>query len=217
MTPIAGLDLSLAGTAAVILDGGGRPAGALVFSTVKRDLSLARSGLEVHRSETVSTGDIVGDYRRTAGVADTVRAFLCRLPTGAVVGIEDHAFGAKGRAVYQLGHLHGIMRRDVVSLGCRFLLLGVGEVKLAATGDGAASKATMVDSLGEVLDGFLDEFDRLSRPAQEALADAYAVARLAWWIERARANPDATLPPAVARLVWPSKKRPGLLCRPLVA
>lgn len=215
MTSIAGLDLSLAGTAAVILDGGGRPARALVWSTVQRDQGFATDGLEIVRAERVQTGDVRADYLRTAGVADAVRRFLRRLPTGSVVGIEDHAFGAQGRAVYQLGHLHGMIRRDVVGLGCRFLLLGVGEVKQAATGDGAASKATMVDALGEVLGGFV-ELDRLSRSAQEALADAYAVARLAWWIEYARAHADATLPPSVARLVWPTKKRPGLIDRPAI-
>lgn len=216
MRIVAGLDLSLMGTAAVILDGGGRPAETLVFSSVQRDQSLSRPGLEVVRSLRVARGDIVADYCRTVLVADTVRRFLSGLTPECVVGLEDHAFGARGTALYQLGHLHGLVRRDVVGLGHWFLLLAVSEVKQAATGSGSADKAAMVHALGEVFDGVLDEFDRLSRPAQEALADAYAVARLAWYVERARANTDATLPPAVARLVWPAKKRPGLIDRPLI-
>lgn len=216
MPMVAGLDLSLAGTAAVLLDGGGRPARALVFSTVKRDRSLARPGLEIVPAERVARGDLAADYRRTVFVADTVRRFLSGLTPECVVGIEDHAFGAKGTAVYQLGHLHGLVRRDVVGLGHWFLLLAVSEVKQAATGSGSADKAAMVAALGEVFDGFLDQFDWLSRGAQEALADAYAVARLTWWVERARASPDVELPPVVARLVWPTKKWPGLIDRPLV-
>lgn len=196
---IAGLDLSLAGTAAVVLDGNGRPAGALVFSPVARDRAVAaRTGVELHRAERVQTGDAVADYQRTAGVADAVRVFLRNnLHTGAVVGIEDHAWGAKGRAVYQLGHLHGMVRRDVVGLGCRFLLLGVPEVKAAATGRGNADKA---DVVAAAVPAF--ELGELSRHAREALADAYAVARLTWHLDRLRRGAStAQLPGDVARLL----------------
>jgi len=193
---VAGLDLSLAGTAAVVLDGGGCLASALVFSTVARDAKQARDGLTVCRATRVTSGDSAGDYFRTAGVADVVRVFLRdNLQTGAVVGIEEHAFGAQGRSVYQLGHLHGMIRRDVVNLGCRFLLLNVAEVKAAATGRGNAEKAEMVAAAADAL-----ELDGLSRGACEALADAYAVARLAFWLDRMKRT-STVLPPAVARLV----------------
>lgn len=210
MRRVAGLDLSLSGTAAVVLDDDGRPSAALVFSSVARDTLRAPAWLEVRRATSVAKGDAAGDYHRTNEVADAVRVFLrARLRTGSVVGIEDHAFGARGTAVYQLGHLHGIVRRDVVSaLACRFLLLGVGEVKLAATGRGNAEKAEVVAaSIGAL------ELDGLSRPTREALADAYAVARLAYHLERLRAgrSTSSSVPGDVARLV-----AAGLLDRPLI-
>ena len=210
---IAGLDLSLAGTAAVVLDSDGRPANLLAFTSTARDLRLDRPGLDLHRATHVRTGDAVADYHRTADVADTVRAFLRRhLSTGATVGIEDHAYGAKGRAVYQLGHLHGMVRRDVVGLGCRFLLLGVGEVKQGATGRGNAEKAAVVDAASTML-----SLEGLSRGAQEALADAYAVARLAWHFDRVRRGATgAPLPGDLVRLFSPSKGRPGLVDRALI-
>lgn len=210
---IAGLDLSLAGTAAVVLDSDGRPAGLFSYTSVQRDLPLVRPGLELHRATHVRTGDAVGDYQRTTEVADTLRAWLRRqLSTGAVVGIEDHAYGAKGRAVYQLGHLHGVVRRDVVGLGCRFLLLGVGEVKQAATGRGNAEKAAMVEAASSML-----ALDGLSQGVREALSDAYAVARLTWHFDRVRRGAGgAPLPGDLVRLFSPSKGRPGLADRPLI-
>jgi len=210
---IAGLDLSLAGTAAVVLDSDGRPAGLFSYTSTQRDLALVRPGLELHRATHVRTGDAVGDYQRTTEVADTLRAWLRRqLSTGAVVGIEDHAYGAQGRAIYQLGHLHGIVRRDVVGLGCRFLLLGVGEVKQAATGRGNAEKALVVQAAAAALD-----LEGLSRGTQEALADAYAVARLTWHVDRARRNvAGAPLPRDLLPLFSPPKGRPGLADRPLI-
>lgn len=210
MRRVAGLDLSLAGSAAVVLDDDGRPSSALVFSSVARDALRPPPWLEVRRATSVPRGDTVADYYRTTDVADALRVFLrARLSTGSVVGIEDHAFGARGTAIYQLGHLHGIVRRDVVAaLACRFLLLGVGEVKAAATGKGNAEKAAVVAaSIGEL------DLEGLSRGAREALADAFAVARLAYHLERLRAGGALSSAPGdVARLVT----RGGLLARPLI-
>ena len=211
MRRIAGLDLSLAGTAAVVLDDDGRVSAALLFSSTARDRDVAPSWIELHRATSVSRGDTAGDYARTAGVAEAVRVFLRRhLPTSSIVGIEDHAFGARGTAIYQLGHLHGIVRRDVVAaLACRFLLLGVGEIKLSATGRGNATKADVVaSSIGSL------DVGKLSRPSREALADAYSVARLAYHLERLRAGRASTssVPGDIARLVT----RGDLLDRPLI-
>lgn len=185
MRRVAGLDLSLAGSAAVVLDDDGCPSAVLCFTSVQRDEAHRPAWLELRRSVSVARRDIAGDYARTADVAEAVRTFLRRhLPTGSVVGIEDHAYGAKGTAVYQLGHLHGMVRRDVVaSLACRFLLLGVGEVKQIAAGRGNAGKAEMVAAAAEHLD-----LGKLSRHTKEAIADAFAIARITWQIERARAG-----------------------------
>lgn len=210
MRRVAGLDLSLAGTAAVVLDDDGRPSAALVFSSVARDTLHRPAWLEVRRATSVPRGDAAADYHRTTGVADALRVFLrARLPTGSVVGIEDHAFGARGTAIYQLGHLHGIVRRDIVSaLACRFLLLGVTEVKAAATGRGNAEKAEVVASAIGALG-----IEELSRATREALSDAYSVARLAWHLERLRdGRPLSSTPGDVARLIT----RGGLLDRPLI-
>lgn len=209
MRRIAGLDLSLAGSAAVVLDDDGRPSAGLVFSPVGRDALRRPPWLDVRRSTSVSKGDAVADYYRTTDVADALRVFLrARLPTGSIVGIEDHAFGARGTAIYQLGHLHGIVRRDVVSsLACRFLLLGVTEIKAAATGRGNAAKDEVVAaSIGEL------DLEDLSRHSREALADAYAIARLTYHLERVRSGASPSSAPGdVARLI-----SRGLLDRPLI-
>lgn len=211
MRRVAGLDLSLAGTAVVVLEDDGRPSAGLVFSPVARDAIRPPEWLEVRRSYSVRSGDAAADYERTANVAETVRVFLrARLATGSLIGIEDHAFGARGRAVYQLGHLHGMIRRDIVSaLSCRFLLLGVGEVKVSATGRGNAEKSAVVAAaIGDL------DLDGLSRHAREALSDAYAVARLTFHLERLRTGACSTssLPGDVARLVT----RGDLLARPVI-
>lgn len=212
---VAGLDLSLAGTAAVVLGDDGRVSSALAFTSTARDVTRCPPWLELRRASSVPQGDLVADYHRTTDVADALRVFLrARLSTGSPVGIEDHAFGARGTALYQLGHLHGIVRRDVVSaLACRFLLLGVGEVKLAATGRGNAEKADVVAASRDAVDT-----SQLSRPLQEAVADAYAVARLAWHVERARRRPGDVepLPPSLRRLILGTTNRAGLIQRPWI-
>lgn len=210
---VAGLDLSLAGTAAVVIGSDGRPSALLAFSSVARDFARAPAGVELHRATSVPRGDAVADYERTASVADAVRVFLRRhLHTGAVVGIEDHAFGAKGAAVYQLGHLHGVVRRDVVGLGCRFLLVNVTEAKRSATGRGDAGKADVVKAAAQSL-----ELEGLSRGVQEGLADAYAVARLTWCVDRVRRGltTPSSLPGDVAR-VLSTPRGAGLLERRLI-
>ena len=203
---VAGLDLSLAGTAAVVLTHDGRLSSALAYTSSARDSARRPSWLTLMRSTTVARGDIVGDYRRTTEVAEAVRVFLRgQLSTGTVVGIEDHAFGAQGTAVYQLGHLHGLVRRDVVaSLGCRFLLLGVPEVKRAATGHGSATKCEMVTAAASDID-----LAGLSVGLRQGLADAYAVARLTWHVDQLRRHGNAP-PAALSRLVR------GLAPRPLI-
>ncbi len=204
---IAGLDLSLAGTAAVVLDSDGRPAGSFAYTSTARDLTLSIPGHELRRAVHVKRGDRVADYQRTVDVADGLRVWLrSRLQPGALVGIEDHAFGAQGRALYQLGHLHGVVRRDVVGLGCSFVLLGVSEVKQSATGSGAADKAAMLAAAhGSGLPTV-----GLSRGVREGLADAYAVARLAWAIDRARRGLQVEPGPTARLLAGGLRDRPWI-------
>lgn len=218
MAAIAGLDLSLAGTAVVVLDDNGRPSSCLAFSAIKRDTAHAptKHGLhiEIHPARAVTKGDTVADFMRTSSVSGAVQMFLRKqLRTGALVGIEDHAFGAKGAHIYQLGHLHGMVRRDVVRDAFRFVLLNITEVKQAATGKGGADKDQMVEAAAKALP--LADY---SRGVQEGLADAYAVARLTYFLDRAKrgAMTLSCLPPTMQKLMIDTKKKRGLLSRAVV-
>jgi len=214
---IAGLDLSLSGSAGVILDDTGRPAAVLAYTSSARDLERAEGSalFTLHRSTVVHRGDTEGDFRRTLGVADSLRNWLCRhTSTGSLVGLEDHAFRAQGAAVYQLGHLHGIVRADVVrALASSFVLLSVSEVKRAATGSGTATKDAMVTALGADVD-----VSSFTAPVRQGIADAYSVARVTWFLDRVRRGTIGTssLPGDLARMLAPSKGRPGLLERTVV-
>lgn len=211
---IAGLDLSLAGTAAVVLADDGSVFSMLAYSSVERDFKQpARPGLVLHRATHVKRGDASSDYYRTAGIADVLQKFLrTSLVTRAVVGIEDHAFGAQGAHIYQLGHLHGMVRRDIVSLSCRFVLLNVKEVKRAATGKGNAEKDEMVRAAQAAMN-----LEGLSQKVCEGLADAYAVARLTFWLARFNSGMAVSaMPGDIAAAATPAKGGASIMQREII-
>lgn len=211
-----GLDLSLNGTAGVMLDDAGKVVRVLAFSTSAREVARFADSVavELHLSPEVHAGDTRGSWARTVGVAHRVHDWLARVAPGdARVAIEDHAWGARGTAVYQLGHLHGLVRRDVQGLGLPFLLVEPSALKRAATGSGSADKAQMIvatETAGFAVRQFLGS-------TRHNVADAYWLAHVmrSWDALRIGARSRVTSPSMLSVLL-PGKRQPGLLAREML-
>lgn len=217
MPKVAGLDLSLSGTAAVVLNDDGSPAAIMAYSKRRQDVLNVNNrnhadGVWRRVHPAIAVDDASDDFFRTCSVADAVIDMLKHnLPTGSVVAIEDHAFAAKGAFIYQLGHLHGMIRKAIVStLACKFMLIGVTESKCAMTGNGKAEKQDMVNAAPSSL-----RLDMFSGDTSHNIADAYSVARVAQCVLAFKSGEMQMdqIPPNIACMMLPSKGRAGLLSK----
>lgn len=210
----AGLDLSLAGTGGVLLDDEGDVVSILAFSTSKREVAAASKGSRDHilPSPEVKQGDPKAMWNRTVQVADAVIEWL-RLwaEPGCLVAIEDHAFGARGTSIYQLGHLHGLVRYGLHRAGYRWLLVAPTELKAAVTGKGNADKNAMM----AVATPGLDQSD-FGTSTRNNVVDAYWLARtmLAW--SDAQCDDWEAMSETMAKVMRPHAKRAGLMARELL-
>ena len=209
----AGLDLSLAGTAGVMLDDAGEVLSVLAFSTSKREsaqLSLGRNHVLV--APEVKQGDPKAMWARTVFVANEIADWLAMWgDAGCLVGIEDHAFGARGSSIYQLGHLHGLVRYGLQRRGCRWLLIAPTELKAAVTGKGNADKNMMMSIKTPGLDQ-----TKFGASTRNNVVDAYWLAQtmLAW--SDAHCDDWEAMSETMAKVMRPHSKRPGLMARELL-
>lgn len=207
-----GLDLSLAGSAGVLLDAEGRVVRVLAFSTSSREVAryAGHPTVRVLPSPDVEQGDARASWSRTVWAANQIARWLSdSADASPLLAIEDHAYGVRTNATYRMGHLHGLVRRDVQRLLGRFLLVEPTTVKLAATGSGRAEKPQMIaatEADGYDLSGF-------AATTRHNVADAYWLARCAWYWTRLRAGLEVPFSPTMRAVMLPTKKRPGLLAR----
>lgn len=206
----AGLDISLAGTAGVLLDTHGAIVSTLAFTTSKREAQAGKHGrTKIILSPEVKLGDAHSMWARTVFVAAQVSDWLCEwAEPGALVGVEDHAFGAKGTSIYQLGHLHGLIRRDLQHASHPWLLIAPTELKAAVTGKGNADKDAMMATPTPGLDQ-----EAFGRATRNNVVDAYWLAHLARAYDLARSDEWDEISDTMAKVLRPHSKRAGLMAR----
>lgn len=207
----AGLDLSLAGTAGVMLDASGELVSVLAFCTSKREVEKAKAPHVLVLSPPVKQGDPKSMWKRTVFVASTIQVWIKEhAEPGCLVGIEDHAFGARGTSIYQLGHLHGMVRRDLEEADKHWLLIAPTELKLAVTGKGNADK----DAMMSVPTPKLDQ-KAFGTSTRNNVVDAYWLARLTMAYAECHRDKGTlnAIPGTFAKVLLPHAKRPGLLKR----
>ena len=210
----AGLDISLAGTGGVLLDAKGEVVSVLAFSASAREVAKAKAPHVLHLTPTVPMGDTKAMWARTVFVAKVVREWLKQYAEPAcLVGIEDHAFGARGTSIYQLGHLHGLIRRDLQDADKHWLLIAPTELKAAVTGKGSSDKKAMmaVETPG------LDQ-NAFGASTRNNVVDAYWLARCVHaWHEVGHNRAKLTdIPFTMAAVMKPHAKRKGLASRELL-
>ena len=208
----AGLDLSLAGTAGVLLDHKGDVVSVLAFTSSKREVAKLNLGKHhLIKAPEVKQGDPNGMWARTVFVANEIHDWLVMwAEPDCLVGIEDHAFGARGSSIYQLGHLHGLVRHGLQRDGKRWLLIAPTELKAAVTGKGNADKNAMMSVPTPKLDQ--EAFGASSR---NNVVDAYWLARLTMAYSECQTDKGTltAIPGSFAKVLLPHSKKPGLMAR----
>lgn len=121
MTRVAGLDLSLTSTGLTLDNGEGHE-----VLRIKPKLKI-----DPFRMEWIMT-EIIRELRR------------CETD---LVLVEDFAFSAKGKAVYQMGGLGWIVRLALLSAGFPYVVVTPTQLKKYATGKGNASKDLVLSSM----------------------------------------------------------------------
>lgn len=208
-----GLDLSLAGTAGVLLDEVGEIVSILAFTTSRKEAKAYASGTRDHvlLSPEVKQGDPAAMWKRTVSVANEVADWLnLWADAGCLAGIEDHAFGARGTSIYQLGHLHGLVRYGLQQKGRQWLLIAPTELKAAVTGKGNADKQAMMAVPTPKLDQ-----EAFGASTRNNVVDAYWLARLTMAYAECQTDQGTlnAIPGSFAKVLLPHAKRPGLMAR----
>ena len=215
MTPglVGGLDLSLSGSAGVLLDpDSGAVVQVLAWSTSAREVGRfsASATVWILPAPEVAEGDVRASWARTVLVANRISSWLNdNAAPGTLLAIEDHAYGVRTNATYRMGHLHGLVRRDVQRALGAFLLVEPTTVKLAATGSGRAEKPAMIAATEAA--GF--DLAPFSASTRHNIADAFWLARCAWHYSRLRAGLADPISASMRDVMMPTKKRAGLLAR----
>ncbi len=210
----AGLDLSLAGTGGVLLDAKGEVVSVLAFSTTQKEVDAARKPCVIHPSPRVLRGDTRAMWNRTVWVASKIQEWMeTHAEPACLVGIEDHAYGAIGTSIYQLGHLHGMVRRDLQDCGKNWLLVAPSELKSAVAGTGRADKKVMMSVPTPKLDQ-----SSFGLSTRHNVVDAYWLARLAMAYAECKVDTGTmnALPQTIVNVLKPHAKRQGLLARELL-
>lgn len=208
-----GLDLSLAGTGAVMLSATGQVVSVLAFTTSSKEESKPSAKYRITKAPLVKQGDAKAMWHRTVYVAAFIRNWIAEYAEpGCLFGIEDHAFGARGTSIYQLGHLHGLVRRDLQEADKHWLLIAPTELKAAVTGKGNADKEAMM----AVPTPSLDQ-KAFGTSTRNNVVDAYWLARvMKAYVEYQYRKEWQIIPESFAKVMRPHAKKPGLLNRELL-
>jgi len=172
--PLVGIDQSAAGTAVVVLVEGQLVDKRFVADSIS-DWKRLRTQGALPPCE-VRAGDEAGRTWRLTWTCTWVAELLGRwCPTHAA--LEDYALARQAFA-HHLGEVGGALRTLLWGQGIPFRLYDVQAVKMFATGNGAAEKASVLMACRDVWGVDFVAFGRVERGAGGNLADAFAIAQL---------------------------------------
>lgn len=125
-------------------------------AVVGLDLSLRSTGIAYADGHVraVPTGKLRGPERLAYIAAEVVGA----AHSAEMAVIEAYAFGAQGRSAYALGELGGVVRLDLWRHGVAYWEVSPSALKVFATDNGGAGKATMAAAARARL-GYLSDQD----------------------------------------------------------
>lgn len=129
--------------------------------------------------------------QRLASLRAELRSLIAELEPTVVV-VERVFFQTNARTAMAVGQASGVALLTAVELGCDVVEYTSNEVKLAVTGDGAASKRKVQEMVARLL-----ALGEVPRPPDAADALALALCHLhtaPWAREAARARARAALP-----------------------
>jgi Holliday junction resolvasome RuvABC endonuclease subunit len=90
------------------------------------------------------------------------------------VVIEDFAFSARGRAIFDIGMINGIVRLGIMESGLRYEFISPSAVKKAVTGKGNADKIMVAVKVSKLYGIDLTEIGRGCEDLYDAIAIGHA-------------------------------------------
>lgn len=129
---ILGLDLSLRGTGVCVLD-------------ISHNKKPQASNFLYFN--TIDTARLFG-MQRIEYIRNNIKLILEQYQPDLVV-VEGYAYGARGRAVFDLGEIGGVIRHLLYTNQYSYKDVQPNSLKKFVTGDGTATKEQMMQSLGD--------------------------------------------------------------------
>ena len=117
----------------------------MTWQPVGLDLSLTSTGIATTHGETTIKTKLKG-MSRLAYIAEQVETTVEHFKQPLIV-IEGYAYGAQGRAVYNIGELGGVVRHNLWSAGHLYIDVPPTKLKKFVTGKGNANKAAVVSAV----------------------------------------------------------------------
>jgi hypothetical protein len=144
---IAGIDYSLCGPCVCVFDGetqdvfGIHRCSFYYLTTVKKNARVF---------DGIIYGEMFDDYNHECQRYETISDWAVDKVLGCnQVGLEGYAYGASGRAIFQIAENCGLLKYKLYQQGKPIEVISPTAVKKFATGKGNASKEMMVKSFGE--------------------------------------------------------------------
>lgn len=172
-----GIDPSVRGTAAVVIDVAGKVLARHYWADRQKDVKGEKDPNEAFAPMKVKLGDESRRVERLVTIVDRLEAFLRKMAP-SFAAIEDYAVGAKDAHTRQLGEVGGAFRILMYKNKIPFRTHDPIAVKIFASDDAFASKRKMVE---EVRDQWFDYFDIGKGDPDGAsgnLADAHTLAEM---------------------------------------
>lgn len=141
---IAGIDYSLCGPCICVFDGGPRDAFGIhrcsfyYLTNVKKQAQVFAK---------IIFGEMFDDYNSEIERYETIADWAVDKVAGcSEVALEGYAFGASGRAIFQIAENCGLLKYKLYQVGKPLEIIPPTSVKKHATGKGNASKTDMLES-----------------------------------------------------------------------
>jgi Holliday junction resolvasome RuvABC endonuclease subunit len=111
------------------------------------DLSLTSTGIAtIDGTESLTTK--LRGVERLDYLLDRIQSLVIHTDGPLLVAIEGYSFGSKGRAVFNIGELGGVVRLMLFREGIPFVEVPPSNIKMYATGKGNANKdAVLVEGV----------------------------------------------------------------------
>jgi len=131
-------------------------------------------GSDPRRTTFINAKTVLGGFKQIRDGILRVLSQLAGRHGVDMVLLEDFAFSAQGRAIFELGQINGVVRLALTEAGYNLQLISPSAVKKIITGKGNADKKMVMLRVYQLCGIDLMEFGRGAEDLYDAIAIGYA-------------------------------------------